>query len=359
MRTPSIDKVIFDAFDHVSGYLDAATVGLPARATVAAMHEALDEWQAGRADLATYDAAVAQARSAYARLVGVAPTDVAIGSQTSSLVGLVAAALPDGAEVLAVDGDFASVVFPFLAHAHRGVTVRHVPVDALADEIRESTSLVAFSLVQSRDGSVADAARVTAAAARVGALTLCDTTQAGWMPVDARMFDVTVCSAYKWLSAPRGVAFLTVRPALVDSLPTLAAGWYAGDDVWASCYGPHMRLATSARRLDVSPAWLCWVGAAPVLELWADADVAAVREHAVGLADGLRAGLGLGPAGSAIVSLPDPDGKIGDHLRAAGCRVAGRAGAVRLAFHVWNDGSDLDRALTTLTALAPLGTLVR
>jgi selenocysteine lyase/cysteine desulfurase len=346
--------MLADAFARVPGYLDAATVGLPARTTTAALHRALDDWQHGLPDLAEYDAAVASARTSYARLVGVEPADVAIGSQTSALVGLVAAALPDGAEVLTVDGDFASVVFPFLAHAHRGITVRHVAVEALAAEVRTSTALVAFSLVQSRDGRVADTDAVAQAAARVGALTLCDTTQAGWMPVDAARFDVTVCSAYKWLSAPRGVAFLTARPAVVDRLPPLAAGWYAGHDVWGSCYGPDMRLATGARRLDVSPAWLCWVGAAPALALWAGADMGSVRSHAVGLADGLRAGLGLEARGTAIVSLPDPSGSTGDRLRAAGCRVAGRAGGVRLSFHVWNDHDDVDRALT---ALGPLGTL--
>ena len=339
-----------DAFAPAPGYLDAATVGLPARTTVAAMHAALDDWQAGTPDLAGYDAAVASARESYARLVGVGVTDVAIGSQTSALVGLVAAALPDGAEVLTVDGDFSSVVYPFLAHAHRGITVRHVPVEALPDEIRASTAVVAFSLVQSRDGRVADADAIAAAAAATGALTLCDTTQAGWLPVDASGFDITVCSAYKWLSAPRGVAFLTARAPVVDLLPALAAGWYAGDDVWGSCYGPHMRLATGARRLDVSPAWLCWVGAAPALELWAAADLGAVRDHTVGLADALRTELGLAAAGSAIVSLPDPDGCVAERLRAAGCRVAGRAGGVRLAFHVWNDADDVARALAALGA---------
>ncbi|ROS31817.1 aminotransferase class V-fold PLP-dependent enzyme [Cellulomonas sp. PhB150] len=336
------------AFAPVPGYLNAATVGLPARATADAMRTAIDDWQQGRADLAVYDAAVAAARSAFARLVRVPTDDVAIAAQTSALVGLVAAALPDGAEVLVVDGDFSSVVFPFLAHADRGVRVRHVAVDELAGAIRPSTAVVAFSLVQSRDGRVADADAVTSAARAAGALTLCDITQAGWLPVDAGQFDLTVCSAYKWLAAPRGTAFATVRPAVLDRLRPLSAGWYAGDDVWGSVYGPHMRLATSARRLDVSPAWLCWVGAAPALELFAAVPPAAVRDHAVGLADAVRRGCGLDPAGSAIVSVPDADGVVARRLGEAGCVVAARGGGVRLAFHVWNDHDDVERALSVL-----------
>ncbi len=249
--------------------------------------------------------------------------------------------------VLAVEGDFTSVTFPFEAQADRGITVRYVPLDRLADEVRDDTDVVAYSLVQSRDGRVASD-EVRAAAAAHGARTVCDVTQAaGWLPVDASSFDVTVCAAYKWLSAPRGTAFLTVRPE--TAMRPVGAGWYAGSDVWASVYGPGMRLSDDARRFDVSPAWLCWVGAAPVLEAFADADRDAVHTHAVGLANRFRAGVGLAPSDSAIVRLPDDaGGSLRARLAEQGCRTAGRGGGVRLAFHLWNDESDVARALAAL-----------
>ena len=338
------------AFAPVPGYLDAATCGLPARATIDAMREALDTWQAGKADLAVYDAAVVASRAAFARLVRTDPSNVGIGSQTSVLVGTVAASLPDGAEVLVVDGDFSSVVFPFLAQADRGVTVRHAPLERLAEEIRPTTHTVAFALVQSVDGRVADVEAITAAAAAAGARTVCDITQAaGWLPIEADRFDVTVCAAYKWLAAPRGTAFLTVRPERLGELRPVNANWYAGEEIWSSVYGPGMALARDARRLDVSPAWLCWVGAVPVLEAFAAADPEQVRRHAVGLADSFRTGLGLADGGSAIVSLPDDEaGSRRALLAAAGTRTAGRGGRVRLAFHVWNDASDAARAVAAL-----------
>src|SRR5690242_16106048 len=164
-----------DAFDPVPGYLDAATCGLPSRATIEALRDGLDTWQAGKADLTVYDEAVAQGRAAYSRIVGVDESAVAIGSQASVQIGMVAASLPDHAEVLAVEGDFTSVTFPFQAHADRGLTVRYVPLDRLADEVRETTDVVAYSLVQSRDGRVATD-EVRAAAAAHGARTVCDIT---------------------------------------------------------------------------------------------------------------------------------------------------------------------------------------
>lgn len=346
----SIDA-LRSAFRPVPGYLDAATCGLPARATVDAMHEALATWQAGQADLAVYDEAVTASRAAYARLVGVDPSWVAVGSQASTLFGLVSASVPDGAEVLTIDGDFASVVFPFLAHADRGVTVRHVPVESLAEAIRPSTDVVAFSLVQSVDGRVADVDAVRRAAAAAGALTVCDVTQAaGWFPVEAALFDVTVCASYKWLSAPRGTAFLTVGPDVRDRLRPTSAGWYAGEEIWSSVYGPAMALARDARRFDVSPAWLCWVGAVPALELFADAPSDAVHRYTVRLADAFRAGVGLPPGGSAIVRLPDDAaGSRRARLATHGVRAAGRGGGVRLAFHVWNDADDVARAVAALS----------
>jgi len=215
-----------DLFPRVRGYLNAATVGLPTLSTRLVMRDALDDWTSGRADPVAYDAAVERSRHAFAGLVGAAPDAVAVGPQVSVLVALVAAALPDGAEVLTYSGDFASVVFPFLVHADRGVRVRQVPLQALADSVRDSTTCVAFSLVQSATGDLADEAAIREAAAHVGAVTLCDTTQAaGWMPVGAEGFDVTVCGTYKWLCSPRGSAFLSVSPAMRDRLRPLNAGW--------------------------------------------------------------------------------------------------------------------------------------
>ncbi len=334
------------------GHLDAATCGLPLAATTDALRAALDEWAAGDAYPATYDRAVVASRAAYARIAGVDVDRVAIGAQASPLVGFAAAALPDGARVVVPEGDFTSVTYPFLVHADRGVQVRAVPLERLADAVAEGCDAVATSLVQSRDGRVVDLAAVRAAAADVDALLVLDVTQAaGWYPLDpaSRGAEVTVCAAYKWLCAPRGTAFLTATPEAGARLRPWAAGWYAAEDPWASVYGTDLRLPDGARRFDTSPAWLSWVGAAPALEAFAQADVPAVQAHDVGLADALRERLGLPPAGSAIVSLPDDEaGTRRARLTAAGLRVAGRGGGVRLAFHVWNDASDVDRVVAAL-----------
>ncbi|WP_246846646.1 aminotransferase class V-fold PLP-dependent enzyme [Humibacter ginsenosidimutans] len=332
-----------------SGYLAACTGGLPPSSAVLAAQDDLALWRSGAATPLHYDAAVTRVRSAFARIAGVDPARVAIGSQTSAFVAMIAASVPDGAEVLCVDGDFSSVVFPFLQHERRGVRVRHVPLAALPDAVSDETWLVAYSLVQSATGEVADARSIRAAADRAGARVLCDATQAaGWLPLESWTADAIVCHTYKWLCAPRGVCLLAVDEDFARELIPVQAGWYAGDDPWASCYGPSAPLATDARRFDVSPAWQAMAGAAPALELFAETDIHAVFKHDVTLADALSEAVGTDARGSAIVTWHDPDREDLARMTAAGIVASGRAGRARVAFHVWNDESDLDRVLRAL-----------
>lgn len=330
------------------GYLAACTVGLVSRGTRQAVTEDLDASTRGRLDIAAYSAAVERCRGHFATLVGVSSDRVAIGSQASVFAALIAGALPDGAQVLCADGDFSSIVLPFV-HAGRGIRVRTAPLDRLAEAVTGDTALVAFSLVQSATGELADAEAIVSACRRHGARTLCDATQAvGWMPVDAARFDAVICHAYKWLCAPRGVAFAVISSSLQELTPPRFAGWYAGIDPWASCYGHEVALAADASRFDVSPAWQAFVGAEPALALFAGLDPQALHDHAVGLATALRRRLGLEASASAIVTWEDPQGADLARLDDAGLTASGRAGRARVAFHVFNDNEDVEAAARAL-----------
>jgi selenocysteine lyase/cysteine desulfurase len=353
MPSKTLERITIDeARSHFAAgprYLAACTQGLPLAETLVASRADLDTWERGETRADRYDIPVASSRASFAGLVHVDPDRVAIGSQVSVLASVVAAAAPDGAEIVCVEGDFSSIVFPFLAQAHRGVTVRHVPLAALAESIGSQTWLVAFSLVQSATGEIADADAVSAAAREKEAFTLCDATQAaGWYPVDASRFDVLVCSAYKWLCAPRGSAFLVVGESIDPVLRPVQAGWYAGGDPWQSCYGPAMTLATDARRFDVSPAWPVWPGTAAALDFFSRIDIDDAHAHASGLGDALSERLGLTANGQAIVTWPDADGSDLNALTAAGIRASGRAGRARVAFHLWNTADDVDAVLAAL-----------
>ena len=331
-------------FEAEGTYLNSATMGLPPRATLAALAVAQDEWRRGTAHAPGYDADVASARAAYARLVGVPPETVAIGSQVSPLVAMVAAAVPDGSTVLVPVGEFTSVTFPFLAQEGRGIRVVEVPLAEIAEHVDGSTGLVALAAVQSSDGEVAPLAAVEAAAARHGVDVLVDVTQAaGWLPLQLGRFAYTVCAAYKWLLSPRGTAFLTVRADRVDGLVPAAAGWYAGELPWSSIYGTPLRLASDARRFDVSPGWHAWVGTASSLALLERVGVPDLYAHALEAEAAFAAAAGLEPVGRAIRALA-ADEEVPGLLAAHGIVAAERAGRLRVSFHLNNTVEEAARA---------------
>ena len=328
-------------------YCNTASYGLPPRPAWEALQGALAQWRGGATSWEHWAHSTHEARAVFARLVDVEVERIAVAATVSELVGSVVTALPRGARVLVPDVEFTSMLFPLLVQQR--LDVRTVPAAALAEATAGGTDVVAFSAVQMSTGEVADLDAIAEAAARGGAITLCDATQAlGWLPLAAGRFDALFGSAYKWLMAPRGSAFLAISDRLLERAVPHSAGWFAGEDVHASYFGPPLRLARSARRLDVSPAWFSWVGTTPALEVIERIGVAEIHHHDVALANRFRAGIGLAPADSAIVCADLPG--AAERLERAGIVAATRGGQLRTSWHVYNDESDVDRVLDVVSA---------
>jgi selenocysteine lyase/cysteine desulfurase len=338
-------------FSPETAYLDTAGYGLPPRPAFEAFAAAADEWRHGRVSWARWQESVGAAREAFARLHGVAAADVAVGTQVSSFVGLVALSLPRGARVVCAQEDFTSVLFPLLVREDLRVDL--VPLVDVAGAVDDGTALVAVSAVQSADGRLADLDAIEAAAGAAGALTLIDATQAcGWLPLDAARFDFVVCGTYKWLLAPRGCALMTVRPAAAELLTPHLAGWFAAESPRAS-YGGPLRLAGDARRFDISPVWFSWVAQVPALELLERVGVEAIRDHDVALANRFRLGVGLEPSDSPIVSVA-ASGGVRERLDAAGVMFADHGERLRFSFHLYSTEEHVDRAVDPVIAPDPL-----
>jgi selenocysteine lyase/cysteine desulfurase len=332
-----------ETFDVPLGYLNTASLGVPPAFVADAAVEAITLWRTGSVQPPDYDKHVAMARDAWARLVGVPTSTVASGASVSQLVALVAAGLPDGTRVLTVQNEFTSPTFPFAA---RGFAIDEVPPEQLVSAV-DGHDLVVVSIVQSADGTIAPLDDLREAAERAGARVLLDGTQAiGWLPLRLDWADWVVGACYKWLLSPRRAAWLAVHPNAMELTGPAAANWYAGEDPWQTVYGLPLRLASDARRFDLSPAWQSQVGAAAALPYLADLDLQAVHEHNVRLADATLEGLGLPPRGSAIISLDLPD--AAGRLARVGARVSVRAGRARLSYHLYNTDEDVRLVLDVL-----------
>jgi selenocysteine lyase/cysteine desulfurase len=323
-------------------YCNTASFGLPPDPAWDAMQAALADWRGGRTSWEAWGEATDVARGLFARMVGVDASAVTVSGTIAELVGVLATALPAGARVVVPEIEFTSTLFPLLVQERLEVVT--VPVSGLADAVADGADAVAFAAVQMSNGEVADLDAIAAAAAASGAITIVDATQAaGWLPLDATRFDAVLASAYKWLVSPRGSAFAAVSERLLDRVTPHNANWFAGADVHSSYFGPPLRLAATARRLDVSPAWFTWVATAPALQVLLDVGVDVIHEHNLGLANRMRSALGLPDGNSAIVSAELPGAE--ERLAAAGIIAASRGGRLRVSWHLYNTGGDVDRLL--------------
>ena len=333
-------------FVGAAGFLNSPTYGLPPTFLVDGLNARIGEWQAGTMDVPSFDESVRLGRAAYAELVGVTVESVTMGGSVSALLGLVAAAIPDGSRVATLAGEFTSATFPFAAQAGRGVTVTELSGDELIASAADY-DVVTVSVVQSANGDVLDLEGLRAAVRGADTVTVVDVTQAiGWKVLDLGWVDVTAAAVYKWLLAPRGTAWMSASNRVAALMTPHLANWYAGAEPWSTIYGLPLRLAEDARRFDTSPAWFGAFGAGLTMPWLASLDRGAVEAHCLGLATRLRTEFELPPLASAIVSLPFAD--AAEKLKAAGLRASVRAGAVRVGFHLYNTEDDLARLLDAL-----------
>jgi len=346
-----MDDAIRSLFSPPSGvaYLDAATYGLPPEPTLRAMRAALDAWADGTADwIEDWDRPAEAARGSFARLIGTSPELVSLQPAASVAVGLVAARLGPDDEVVVPRDEFTSVLFPLLVARERGVAVREVDLDRLAEEIGPRTTLVATSLVQMQTGRMADLEAILDGAAGVGAGVLVDASQASPFVPLARWIDridYLVTVGYKHLLCPRGTAFLAVRPDRLEGLPPLVSNWRAADEPYRRFFGGPLTLAPDARRLDASLAWFPWIGAIESLRLLVEWAPTGVLETARDLARQLADALDVPWGGASLVCAPVADAEaVRAALAAAGVRAAVRGTAIRCSTHVWSTREDVERA---------------
>jgi selenocysteine lyase/cysteine desulfurase len=265
--------------------------------------------------------------------------------------------------------EFRSNLAPWLALGRQGFEVVEVPpnesgvvtTDALLGAIDARTTLVAITEVQSANGFRVRMPELVARAHAFGARVFLSAMQSlGVLRLSVLDYDpdFVVAHGYKWLLAPRGAAWLYVRPDRLAELEPLAPSWKSVADPYADYYG-QAPLAADARRLDMSLAWFSWVGAKAALELLLSIPAEAVESRALALAREFRegavsAGFALAPMEepSQIVAVLVPDAET---LRARLAReriiAAVRGGFLRVGFHGFNERRDVHAALEALRGL--------
>ncbi|GLW90514.1 aminotransferase class V-fold PLP-dependent enzyme [Actinokineospora globicatena] len=362
----------------MSAYLDYAGLGKLRPRAVEAMRDAVvDVLPHGSAEIGRIFPARRRARALAAELLDCSTDEIALVTNTSTGLHLVADGLDwrEGDEVVVFDRDFPANVHPWRM---RGVRLVWVPMRDggyhLADveaAIGPATRLVAVSHVNFATGFRIDLDAVCALAHRVGALVSVDAVQSlGVLPLSLAdtPVDFLAAGAHKWLCGPVGTGIFFSRREHLPRL-RLPGGWFGfegANDMLTKGAG-HFRydlspLPTAARAEGGMYDVLGMVGLAEVLAELSEVGVSAiadrVRHLTQRLCDGLRS------AGCAISASTDDDawsGIIGfthpavesvalaRDLVAADCHVSHPDGLVRVAPHHWTSEAEVDAFLAALT----------
>jgi L-cysteine/cystine lyase len=344
---PVLDRVI---------YMNAGTNGPVPRRAVAAVEAELrvelDQGRSGKPHFERMMEARAALRVRIAGLMGCDAEEVALTGSTTDGVNAALTALDigPGDEVVTSDEEHPGVLAPLAAAARRrGLRIRVVPWDGLADAVDDRTALVASSHVSWVSGRVIDSRALREA----GAPVLLDGAQGlGAVPVDVRALgcDFYAASGQKWLCGPDASGYLYVRRERAVALDSPWPGYLTlatTDDALAFDQHPN------AARFDtgITPSGgLPW--ATTAFDLLAQAGFDWIHQRGIALAGRLaellsERTLQVAPRGaSTLVSWrsDDPEADV-ERLAAEGIVVRhlpGR-GLVRASVGAWITEEELDR----------------
>ncbi|MEA2192226.1 MAG: L-cysteine/cystine lyase [Solirubrobacteraceae bacterium] len=354
---PVAFRAQFPVLERIA-YLNAGTCGpLPQPAVTVASKVLEESARSGRSAMYFQQmlALATQRRAAYAALLHAEAQDVALTTSTSEGIVRVLAGLDlePGDEVLTSTEEHPGLLGPLsAARAQRGIVVRAVAFERIAEEVSPATRLIACSHVSWVNG------RLAPHLGGLGVPVLLDGAQgAGAVPIDVSTLgcDFYAASGQKWLCGPVGTGLLWVSPEWSERLLAHGPTYLNLEDASA---GLDAVPAAGAKRHDASAQSLeAAVAAATSFVLLATTGWADVHERAASLAQTLaealaERGMRVSPRDrTTLVSWHDDDPPATrDRLAADGIviRDLPGTGLLRASVGAWNDESDLQRLLGAL-----------
>ncbi len=307
-------------------------------------------------------------RSTAAELINADVDEIALVPSTTAGINLVAEGLEwkPGDNVVTLDDEFPSNLYPWLHLERMGVETRlvptssgHVDLDQLANYCDDRTRVVTVSWVGYSNGCRRDLDAITEIAHRHDALFFLDAIQGlGVFPLDVKHtpIDCLAADGHKWMLGPEGAGIAYIRRSCLERLTPIGVGW--NSVVNAGDYSQReLNLKGDASRYEGGShnmAGFLALGAS--LRMLVDLGIENVAASILANADRIANELTeLGAvlcsprskaASSGIVSVDVPGADpiaVRRHLLDSGVAVACRAGRVRVSAHAYNDESDLQR----------------
>jgi isopenicillin-N epimerase len=303
-----------------------------------------------------FGARLEEARARLAAHVGADPANLVFVPNTSTALDVVARSLElrPGDEILMGDDEYGGIVRLWSFVAQRsGATLRTAPFAEIEPGPR---SRVLFcSHIEWSTGRVNDVAKVCRRARDTGALSIVDGAHAPGqldLALDALGADVYAGNAHKWLCAPKGSAFLHIRPEAQHLVEPLVVSWdwddgssWAAQNRWQGTRDP-------AAYLSVPEA----------IDFQAEHDWPAVRRRSHALLEWAGERLRLEPLADDFVQMlgfaldvPEPETltrRLYDEHRIEVPVVAtSRGWALRVSIQAYNDEDDIEALARALASL--------
>lgn len=345
-------------------YLNTCSLGALSRRVRAAQDRFLDEWEerGATAWYSTWMGELDGLRERFARVIGARKEEVALAPSVSVALSSVASSLEYGSrrKVVLSELDFPTVAYQWAVKSgvERVIVPSpdgiFVPPEGYESAIDESTAAVATSHVFFASGAIQDIRRITAAAHRVGALSIIDAYQAaGQLPTDvhAAGADVLIAGGLKWLLGGTGIALMFVRRDRIPELRPTVTGWF-GNRFQFEFDPRRFEYWDDARRFELgttanAAVYACTAGIDIVLEIGVERIRARTTELVNDLVDRLTdAGLGIRTpsdpeARAGIVMIPMKDApKVVHALADRGILVDYRHDRLRASPYFYNTPED-------------------
>jgi selenocysteine lyase/cysteine desulfurase len=357
-------------FDH------AAVAPLPAPARDALVRYAQQAADEGDTVWPVWNRRVEEVRGLAARLIAADSDEIALVRNTTEGISLVAEgfAWQAGDNVVTLDNEFPSNLYPWMNLASRGVETRRVATDGgrvdldrLIEACDRRTRIVSVSWVGYASGWRTDLAALAERVHAHGALLFVDAIQGlGAFPLDVGATDIDFLAAdgHKWLLGPEGAGLLFVRRQQLDRLRPLGVGWHSV--VNAFDYGrAEMNLKPTAARYEGGSANVAgFLALAESLELLLGLGIEAIGRRILeitALACARLTAAGCPPAslregehrsGIVLFEVPGHDPlAVVARLAREGVVLRCRGGKLRLSPHAYVDESDIDRLIAAIEGL--------
>ena len=317
----------------------------------------------------------ARARAAAARVLGVAPGQLAFLAHASEGLNQAVRSVEwrAGDNVVFGDLEYPSLIYPAALLRERGVEPRvlrsrnhYLSLDDLAAQVDQRTRLVLVSHVSYLTGQRLDLARCAEIARAAGARLAVDATHAaGVVPVPGELCDFVVSACYKWLLATHGVGLFAYNAERVGDLVPHTVGWHSVARRGGPADPLTMTWRDDASRFEAgNPSLLGLAVLDNALARLAVLDPSAVEAHSLRL--GAELIDGLKTRGWCVVTpeaaeeragnvcfLSDDSSGLANRLASRGVLVWGGEGRIRVSPHVHNDADDVGRFFEALDHVAP------